>query len=134
MVNPGLETPGCRICGSREVVAAGLQARIDLDEQPKPCLPPLVMVADVAVAARGSFPRLRVVKEDSETSREEAMQKALADLQADLGSRQGQQGPRMPRWSQAIRDEKIADAHREFEEDLEKAGGLWVLHLLPDCW
>jgi len=27
----------------------------------------------------------------------------------------------MPRWSQAIRDEKIADAHREFEEDLEKA-------------
>jgi hypothetical protein len=33
------------------------------------------------------FPRLRVVKEDSETSMEEAMQKALADLQADLGSR-----------------------------------------------
>eukprot|EP00435_Cladocopium_sp_Y103_P049425 s250_g14.t3 len=65
---------------SKQVVAAGLQARIDLDEQ------------------------LRVVKEDSETSREEAMQKALADLQA-------------------IRDEKIADAHREFEEDLEKAKG-----------
>lgn len=28
-----------------------------------------------------------MVKEDSETSMEEAMQKALADLQADLGSR-----------------------------------------------
>ena len=85
------------------MVAAGLQARIDLDEQPKPWQP-LVMLAVKGLVGFPMFPRLRVVKEDSETSREEAMQKALADLQA-------------------IRDEKIADAHREFEEDLEKAGG-----------
>jgi len=62
-VNHGeaLETPGFVPNLWGQVVAAGLQARIDLDEQPKPCLPPFVMVA--MAACQGFVSQKKMVKQ-----------------------------------------------------------------------